>query len=227
MAAQKVPQFPFYYRDFWHAVRHMTKEQIHDYLFLICEQADSPTGSISHKIWDKLIPCEEIAEKFELDLNGYFNVRMRDILHKRSTFIESRKANLKGTHKASLVDNRQGITDKGKGITDSGKGKKKTPDPPLVYPFTDELFMNRWAAWTEYKSEQFNFTYKHKGEQAALKLLGKLSQGSVEIALAVIEQSMANGWKGFFELKNSSNKEAYQRNAAAYSDKILKKHGLR
>jgi hypothetical protein len=204
----------------------MTKEETHDYLFLLCEQADSATGSISHKIWDKLKPCEEIAEKFELDLNGYFNVRMRDILHKRSSFIESRKANLMGTHKGSRMEKRKEKTEKGNKNTDNEKGKlkNKTPDPPLVYPFTDELFLNRWTAWREYKQEQFRFTYKPRGEQAALKLIGELSKGSVQVAVAIIEQSMANGWKGFFEL--NSNGKPDQKAISDGVDEILKKHGV-
>jgi len=235
MTNQKTPQFPFYYRDFWHAVRHMTKEETYDYLYLLCEQADSPTGSIPHRIWDKLNPGEEIKRKFELDLNGYFNVRMRDILHKRETYIKSRKSNLKGSHMephmGSHMDNdndNDNDNDIEKGKTEKGKLIKKEPAPPLTFPFTDELFLNRWEAWKEYKKEQFRFTYRHKGEQAALKSIGELSGGSVKKAVAIIEQSMANGWRGLFELKQSfKGNEQYEQMMAKWSDDVLKKHGVK
>lgn len=243
-AKQKAPYFPFFYRDFWHAVRHMTKEEIHDYLYLLCEQADSADGSIPHKVWDRLEPGPEIAEKFELDVNGYFNVRMRDILNKRNSYIESRTSNLMGSHmgphmgshmghhKRKLkIENRKETlnTEKGKEkekriVKEKGKGKT---EPPLAYPFTDELFLNRWQVWKEYKKEQFNFVYKHKGEQAALTQIGNLSGGSVQKAVAIIQQSMANGWKGLFELDQSrAGKEAYQKKAGEWADETLKKHGL-
>ena len=41
--------------------------------------------------------------------------------------------------------------------------------------------------------------------QAALNDLVKLSNGLEDNAVKIIEQSMAKGWKGFFELKTNNN----------------------
>lgn len=76
----------------------------------------------------------------------------------------------------------------------------------LIFPFDSEKFMSLWEVWKEYKSKQHKFIYKGTtSEQAALKELGELSGQNELIALKIIEQSMAQGWKGFFELKINGN----------------------
>ena len=76
----------------------------------------------------------------------------------------------------------------------------------VTMPFESEEFINYWEMWKEFKRKQFKFTYATpQSEQAALKDLVKLSAGDERIALEIIEQSMAKGWKGFFTLKNETN----------------------
>ena len=76
----------------------------------------------------------------------------------------------------------------------------------VTMPFESEKFINYWEMWKEFKRKQFKFTYATpQSEQAALKDLVKLSNGNEQIALQIIEQSLAKGWKGFFTLKNETN----------------------
>jgi hypothetical protein len=76
----------------------------------------------------------------------------------------------------------------------------------VTMPFESEEFINYWEMWKEFKRKQFKFTYATpQSEQASLKDLVKLSGGDERIALEIIEQSMAKGWKGFFTLKNEIN----------------------
>jgi hypothetical protein len=76
----------------------------------------------------------------------------------------------------------------------------------VIMPFESEEFINYWEMWKEFKRKQFKFTYATpQSEQASLKDLVKLSGGDERIALEIIEQSMAKGWKGFFTLKNETN----------------------
>jgi hypothetical protein len=76
----------------------------------------------------------------------------------------------------------------------------------VILPFESEEFINYWDMWKEFKRKQFKFTYSTpQSEQAALKDLVKLSNGDEQIALQIIEQSLAKGWKGFFALKNETN----------------------
>lgn len=95
------------------------------------------------------------------------------------------------------------------------KGKEEDKKPPkantkpkqseLTYPFTSELFMQAWAAWKDYKKKEHSFKYKTTdSEQAALMEISELSNGNETTAFSIIKQSMSNGWKGLFELKNQT-----------------------
>jgi len=219
---QKAPTFPFYYRDWLHAVRRMNNDEKIEYLELLFEQADSVTGSIAPEIFNEDCTSDKVRAKFEEDSNGFFNVRMRDVLHKRDKYKRSRLKNLstkkpsphmgdhmedhKGSHMEKEIEKEKEIEIE----IVKGKGKNKEADPPLIYPWTDEIFLNRWAAWKQYKKEQHRFTYKYIGEQASLKKLAELSGGDMRMALAIIEQSMAQGWKGLFHLDHKAikNQEA-------------------
>lgn len=217
MGTQKAPAFQFYYRDWLHAVRRWNADEKIEYLELLCEQADQQSGSIPESIFTQDCKTDKVREKFEKDANGYFNVRLRDILLKTAAFKKSRLNNLKS--KPLMEPHMEKEEEEEKRSMKPAKVKEEPP--PLVYPFTDELFLNRWEAWKKYKAEQFKFKYKHSGEQAALKNIGELSRGSVEVALAIIQQSMGNGWKGFFELKGSGQPTT-QAEAADYVQRVKK-----
>ena len=79
-----------------------------------------------------------------------------------------------------------------------GSGEKTV----LVYPFESDSFLTQWNLWKDYKNKEFRFNFKSiQSEQAALTELSNKAKQSEDIAIAIIHQSMANGWKGFFELK--------------------------
>ena len=66
----------------------------------------------------------------------------------------------------------------------------------------EELNIEVWKKWREYRKEQFRLTYKPIGEKAAIGKLLRLSQGCHEVQEQIIQQSIENGWKGIFELKD-------------------------
>jgi hypothetical protein len=73
-------------------------------------------------------------------------------------------------------------------------------------PFDSENFIHMWQQWKQYKADQHKFKYAAAHtEQAALNTLVKLSNGNEKTAIEIIMQSMAQGWKGFFELNNNKN----------------------
>ena len=91
---------------------------------------------------------------------------------------------------------------------DSGKNKAEArmPAPEITMPFTGLEFVTSWDHWKTYKKTEFKFQYRSlQSEQAALSELASLSKGNEQTAIAIIMQSMAKGWKGFFELKNGQN----------------------
>jgi len=89
---------------------------------------------------------------------------------------------------------------------DKDKEKDKKPKIEILLPFNSLEFQNSWSLWKDYKSKEHKFKYKTpQSEQASLMELVKVANGKEDIAIKIINQSMANGWKGFFELKNIDN----------------------
>jgi hypothetical protein len=122
--------------------------------------------------------------------------------------------------KESKVEDRVGVAN---GIPDDGEEKKTTfkknnmsrekkAPVALRNPFKPD-FAARWEEWRVYKKEQHRFVYKPIGEQGAIDHLFDLSGGNEDVALAIIKQSIAQGWKGFFELKTSFNGKINQGNS--------------
>jgi len=72
-------------------------------------------------------------------------------------------------------------------------------------PFSDN-FLKDWDLWKKFKKDEFSFSYKTVlSEQAAVNELVNLSKGDEAAAKRIIDLSIANGWKGFFELKTEKN----------------------
>lgn len=101
--------------------------------------------------------------------------------------------------------------------------KEKKEKEKIVFPFDSERFILLWKNWIEYKSKEFKFQFKSlQSEQAALTKLSNLAKDENE-AVAIITESMAQGWKGFFKLetqKNETNK------AQTVATGILKNRGF-
>lgn len=75
----------------------------------------------------------------------------------------------------------------------------------IELPFFSKEFEEIWEAWKDYKKKEFKFTYKtSQSELAALNGLVTLSKGNEDIAIKIINQSLANGWKGLFNLKEDA-----------------------
>lgn len=84
------------------------------------------------------------------------------------------------------------------------KSNSEKKDQKFPSPFT-ENFIPAWDEWKAFKKEQFRFTYKPIGEKGALEALYELSAGNEQMAHLIIKQSIANGWRGLFDLKTISN----------------------
>ena len=99
---------------------------------------------------------------------------------------------------------------------DMVKGTKK-----IKISFIGEEIIEYWDLWKDYKSKQFKFNYKTvQSEQAAFDDLVRLSEKNCENAIEIIKQSMANGWKGLFELKISPNKPLSRRIDNKYQNEL-------
>lgn len=90
---------------------------------------------------------------------------------------------------------------------------KADPEPEVIMPFETETFKAQWQVWKVFRKKEHRFEYKTTiSEQAALKELSEFAEGNEKTAIAIIHQSIAKGWKGFFELKNQPHGTGQQQN---------------
>ena len=92
--------------------------------------------------------------------------------------------------------------------TSTSKRTKNNTDKrkEVVMPFEDQAFLQAWKNWKEYKRAEHGFKFKSAAsEQVSLHQLQNLSQDDPATAVRIIGQSLANGWKGFFTLKDQTN----------------------
>lgn len=73
-----------------------------------------------------------------------------------------------------------------------------------IYP--KELNMDAWLEWCNFRKKEYRLNYKDLGEKKAIAQLLKLSCGDKEKQQQIVDQSMANGWKGLFSIKNDGRK---------------------
>ena len=84
--------------------------------------------------------------------------------------------------------------------------KKVAQKKEIEYPFPTKEFKAGWDLWKAYRKKKDKFQYfDEESEKKALSELFNLSKMNESTALAIIRQSIDKGWKGFFELKNTTN----------------------
>lgn len=84
--------------------------------------------------------------------------------------------------------------------------KTPTKKPVLDYSFIEDEYIDVFRTWLMYKRDTFKETYKtQQSLQAAYNRLKKLSGNNPAMAREIVEQSMANNWKGLFDLKTINN----------------------
>ena len=93
--------------------------------------------------------------------------------------------------------------------------KDKTPpnpprgrEPKKSYPYPEQLNAEAWEEWKAYRSEMRFKSYAptERSEGSAITNLINLSGGDHQVQMLIVQQSMANGWKGLFELKQKSSR---------------------
>ena len=142
-----------------------------------------------------------------LDERDKKSKKARDSAYKRWNKSE-RNANAMQTHnEGNAIKERKGKEKKEK---DNIIKEKKE----VVFPFDSENFKTQWSVWKDYKRKEFGFKFKSIGsEQANLTQLSNLAKDEKE-AVAIIHQSMASGWKGFFNLKTETHGQQINQNGA-------------
>ena len=100
-----------------------------------------------------------------------------------------------------------------------------TKKEKVIFPFTSKNFYEHWSRWTDYKKVEHRFNYKGNiSIQAALMDLNTKSKQDENVACKIIMQSIANGWKGFFELKNNNNGTDHAQQTANSVERLINKY---
>lgn len=82
---------------------------------------------------------------------------------------------------------------------------KNTSKKEVVYPFTENEFLEVWKTWLQERRDRRYKSYTDNGEQAALHNLKKMANNDYRTAIAIVQQSIAQGWQGLFELKGAKS----------------------
>jgi len=84
----------------------------------------------------------------------------------------------------------------------SYKDKEKDKDKDKIIKTDWDLLFDIWFAYKTKRGQ----TYKDDNSKKLFaKKLNKFSNGNIETAREIIEESMSNNWAGIFELKNNNN----------------------
>ena len=219
------PAFLFYSSDFLTGTQFFTNEQKGKYITLLCMQHQQGHLHEKHMIFICGTNDKDVIEKFAKDDAGlYYNIRLEKETEKRKKYSESRRENrINGIEKAKNKNDKtnptktskrsksyvQHMENENENINEDIIGIKKGVQgerEKLVMPFMSEQFLNAWDNWKKYKLAEFKFSYSSiQSEQAALTKLVKFAGGIENVAIEIIIESMANGWKGLFEIKQNNN----------------------
>lgn len=83
--------------------------------------------------------------------------------------------------------------------------KRNSKENGVQIPFSEQEFIDKWQEWLQYRKERRLATYTPTGLKSTFTNLKKISNNNAKTAIEVIEQSLANGWQGLFELKQTFN----------------------
>ena len=75
----------------------------------------------------------------------------------------------------------------------------------IMLPFMDSRFKLAWIMWIDERKARRYGRYTQIGEQAALHKLYKEADEDLDTAIEMINESVANGWRGIFPLKKNKN----------------------
>lgn len=220
MHMNKPPAFSFYAQDFLTGVMYLTNEEKGMYITMLCKQwtdkriPKKRLGFIIGKGWDNL--SEELKSKF-VDKGEYIvNERLEKERKKKYSYLKKQSENGKrGGRPKKIEKNKKPNKTQKKPLEKENEiedrkqntenGNKKLEDENkkrlIIFPFDTQEFKDAWNNWKEYKKTEFNFKFKSlQSEQAQLKKLSNMVS-TPEDAISILEQSMANGWKGLFDLQ--------------------------
>ena len=138
----------------------------------------------------------EVFEEYLLiDTSEYDNVTLIPV-SATETAINAAEMQQKKRKENKIKENKINVAE-----TEKIKNQKNDFD----YSFVENDFKQPFDDWLEYKKARKEKYSTQKSLEVCYKQLKELSGGRPETAKKIVEKSMANGWKGLFELKNQKN----------------------
>lgn len=244
----KDPAFLFYPGDYFRDTQCLSDNVQAVYVRIMCEHMRNIC--ISHTqlaFFTKSLSAEETSQLLSIltkTNEGYQIEWVVDSIVKRKAYAESRRNNRKGKSKendnltkkspstyVTHMENEDEIenvivSDNDNRIVTEEVKESVREKQNIIFPFDTETFRQQWAIWKNYRANEDGFKYKSfVSEQAALSNLGTLSKYDEATAIAIMHQSMANGWKGFFEenTAHGSTKQPSGKAGGSYSDAFKRK----
>ena len=243
MAKNKDPAFMFYPADFMIGTFFMTNEEVGRYIRMLCLQHQQ--GRLSAEEMDSMCgDSSKIRAKFVMDENGmYYNERLDEEIAKRSEYKEKqrqygsqggkkRSTNAQATIKAPLSDpqatlklpSTTRVGNENRNINIDSNNKTKNTSTNLynklraTYIYSERI-NNKVLEWLQYKSERRE-PYKETGLKVLLRRIenSALEYGD-EAVCDVIDDSIANGWKGIVFDKLGAARNAPTQGGKAKTDK--------
>ncbi len=206
----KDPAFLFYTGDFTTGTQFFSDEQVGKYVRLLMAQHQH--GHLSEKQMIQICKSHDadIWSKFSKDQEGlFFQQRLEFEIEKRRSYTESRSKNKKGKTKSHDIHIKNKSRSYGKRMENENENKdiienrieneNEKGKLELVFPFTSPAFMQVWEVLLKEKK------WKGKSYAALQASLEKLSEQSEDVAIQMIKDSIAGGWQGLFEPKNTHN----------------------
>lgn len=213
----KDPAFLFYSSDFLTGTMLMTNEQVGKYIRLICLQHQK--GHLSEK--DMMNICktrdEDIFEKFVKDDNGlYYNERCEQEVLKRKNFCLSRSKNRSSASQVTEKQSKPKRKNTSKTYVKHMESvdEKENVNETVIENKTElEKAFDEWVAMRKKMKDGITERAIELGKTE----LRKLSGGSEQTAIEIINQSILNSWKGFFPLKqqHGNNQKGQPKNDGA------------
>lgn len=113
---------------------------------------------------------------------------------------------LKLTQQEAQIDSAAGsncVTSIQDSIQPSKHLSKHLSKREVIYPFQEKEFKDAWDIWIEERAANRYKKYTERAEQGALHKLQKISNHDYKTAITIINESISNGWRGLFALKES------------------------
>ena len=132
------------------------------------------------------------------------------------------RKNAEHNNTVNIIDN---ITNKIDSDFLKNNSKKEKPNKGSSLDLSEyqKEFVVVWNNWKTYKKEKHKFTFLNaESEKRSIQELLNLANKDYKKCEAIVNQSIDNGWKGLFDVKQTTQQKAIETKANIVSDEEMK-----